>query len=109
MAGFLGGEVVSTANPLSYSRAIEIKFPLIYGTCNTSVRTILLTYLLTYTKILTLPRAIPCSVDPFVAIIGYSMLSNEYLKNTPRSSVIWLVVLELTYYPRPLWTLSDVS
>ena len=109
IAGFSGGEVVSTANPLSCSRATEIKFPLICGTCNTSVRTMLLTCPLTRTEILTLLRAIPRSVDPFAAVTGYSMPSNEYSKNAPRSGVIWLVTPESTCHPRPLRTLSDVS
>jgi hypothetical protein len=80
--------VVSTTSPLSYSRATEIKFPLIYGTCNTSVRTILLVYLLTLIGILTCPRPIPGSVDLFTAITDYSILNIVYSINAVRSSVI---------------------
>jgi hypothetical protein len=80
--------VVSTTSPLSYSRAIEIKFPLIYRTCNTSVRIILLIYLLTLIGILTCPRLILGSVNPFTAIIDCSTLNVVYLINAVRSSVI---------------------
>jgi hypothetical protein len=80
--------VVSTTSPLSCSRATEIKFPLIYGTCNTSVRTILLVCPLTLIGILTRPWPIPGSVDPFTAITDCSTLNIVYSINAVRSGVI---------------------
>ena len=99
--------MVSTTSPLSYSRTIEIKFPLIYGTYNISVRIILFVRPLILTNILTRPRLILGSINPFVAIIDYSTPSIVYLINAKRSGVIWLVAPKLTSYSYPLRTLSD--
>ena len=88
IASFSGGVVVSTTNPLSYSRAIEIRFLVICGTYNTSVRTMLLACLLILTDILTRPRPIPGSVNPFVAVTNCSTPSIVYLINAERSGVI---------------------
>ena len=99
--------MVSTTIPLSYSRVIEIKFLVIYGTCNTSVRTMLLICPSILTDILTRPRPIPGSVDPFAAVTSCPAPSAVYSMNAVRSGVIWLVAPELTSYSCPLRTLSD--
>ena len=73
--------MVSTTIPLSYSRAIEIKFLVIYGTYNISVKIIFLICLLILIGILTRSRLIPGSINPFAAVIGCPILSIVYLIN----------------------------
>jgi hypothetical protein len=73
--------VVSTTIPLSCSHAIEIKFLVICGIYNISIRIIFLIYLLILIGILTYPWLIPGSVNPFMAIIGCPILNIVYLIN----------------------------
>ena len=107
IASFSGGVVVSTTNPLSYSRAIEIRFLVIYGTYNTFVRIMLLVCLLILTDILTRPRLILGSINPFIAVIGCPIPSIVYLINAFRLGVIWLVAPKSTSHSYPLRTLSN--